>query len=846
MTQLTLSPQFIDRLSSADTQFRDGNFLAAVSLYTGILSDISKHTDVERGDVASVVLKVAECSYAAGDFESARLAYEKLLKLQDDSAQTSNKDRVFTLVKAAKNYEKLDDKANAQKRYEQAYELAKSALPAKHFLRRTVFECYAQWLRAEKADALTLSILESELGLESSAKSGGDTAHAASAESTVGDSAAAVAGAETTAATTETVAKESESKKKDSRDERKTAEDYNDLRAKLGGRKTKPTDAKSSDSQPKSEPADLHEFAPDPLDPLEPLDWKKKGADVFEKNKAEKSIERQIAARKFLNFSTNNNAKADRSKLKTALTDDNAIVSDREAVIGDAKTSDPNLAQVTKKLVDDFDFQEAKKELALEQANQDLLEEAENLLRNLELAQQQKASAPAAKSEPSITDKISDSEFLSPSNAPKKFVPKVDLQHELEIERLLAESARMIYSLENVDPDAVADETDESLFDPDVKLGLKGSRDVAMRGSGRSFFGQEEEKEAPVEVETVSDKIDKLIPRSEKFNKAFKIGVPLVAVAAVLALASIGNTNMKPDTMANAPAYVQPLMDKDFSTADDAVAIAFKPGLVEIRANNAKRKPNVYFWNGTTNDELRLLQGAYRKCVWLRPTKDGLASSDGKVLYRADAPELRLIEVMDSIKTAAMGYFSATGHYPNPEQVQPRQFVNPVSQRYEEVNISNMVVTKDRPAEASERMDIDLENGQHFNNEAAAKPGSISVFCVQVGDPLQTAGTEANTYTESMYIHAYDAKGELLKSGANNKVMLTELKPTGPKSTISRSEVGAFKDCDICITDGEEPSAVGVSFKYIVFTLMVAGLLGFLFWSQKAKNQELAAEAEDQ
>ncbi len=155
-----------------------------------------------------------------------------------------------------------------------------------------------------------------------------------------------------------------------------------------------------------------------------------------------------------------------------------------------------------------------------------------------------------------------------------------------------------------------------------------------------------------------------------------------------------------------------------------------------------------------------------------------------------------------------------------------------------------MIVGKELPKDAETRLDLDLENGQMFNNEPAPKPGAISVFCVQQGDPNHlpgmpnAPGVPEILTTQSMYIHGFDRKGELLRTGADQKILLIELKPTGQKNVIAADETAKFQTSDICFSAGELPSQPAIAFKYGLIVLLILSIAGFFIWLQQAGPKE--------
>ncbi|CAN5437441.1 hypothetical protein BH10CYA1_BH10CYA1_37490 [soil metagenome] len=818
MSQLTFPAALNEQLSEADGQFREGHFESADELYTKLLADIENLEDFENADIGSLVLKIAESRYAAGAYEKAKLAYEQLLTLQEKKHDTSSKDRIFTCVKAARNYEKCDEQTNAQSRYEQAYELAKTVLPVKHFLRRTVFECYAQWLRTQKSNPLVLSILESELG----------TRPAPLAEEP------------------DTEPVEQEKKSSEKREPRKGADDFANLKSKLG-RKRQP------DKQPDKRPVDSDSSN---------LGTEQK-ASKLPQSIIDKSMDRQVAARKFLNISLGpQKEKVNKSRLKSALIED--FVGSTESSERSDATPIPENVQHEAILANAVETADAANvaDVAGGQVGQDLLAEAEELLKNLEIAEQNKSVSLLVSPESTIdsstraTLRGAPSTGLEESSADsaefdlyQTYGTSSTVAIDLEMERLLAESARLLFNIESLSGPGESQSDPEQSDDGEKRtnsgLLLRGSSGVAMRHSERSYFGQEEEKKPKGAKFSLADIIEKYVPSTGALRTVILVAVPLVLIVSGVCFAVLSNSNSKPEQLADAPKYMKPFLGQNFGTADGAISLNFKPNQLEIQGRKLKRQPKVFFWQGTTNDELRLLQGTLKNCVWLAPSKEGLKTSDGQIFYSANAPEIKVREIMNTIKTNALGYFSASGTYPNPEAVQPDRYLNPVSGRYDPVNACTMIVGKERPQDAETRLDLDLENGQMFNNEPAAKPGAVGVFCVQLGDPNHlpgmpsASGLSEPVTTQSMYIHGFDRNGELLRTGAEQKILLIELKPHGLKNLSSGDDAAKYQTSDICFTQGEPPSQPAIALKYGLIGLLILSIVGFFIWLQQVtpKNQ---------
>jgi len=101
-------------------------------------------------------------------------------------------------------------------------------------------------------------------------------------------------------------------------------------------------------------------------------------------------------------------------------------------------------------------------------------------------------------------------------------------------------------------------------------------------------------------------------------------------------------------------------------------------------------------------------------------------------------------------------------------------------------------------------------------------------------------GAPQQLTTQSMYIHGYDRDGALLRTGANQRVLLVELKPTGPKNLDNGASANLqqYQNCDVCFFQGEPPSQSAVAFKYFLIALLISAIVGFLIWLQRSGPSE--------
>ncbi|HEY9772897.1 MAG TPA: hypothetical protein V6C81_03705 [Planktothrix sp.] len=150
-----------DLVIQADEEFKQGNFTESSRLYAEALEG----SEPSDNDLAHVLQKLGDSDYAQNNYKQAQQSYERLVELHD-SGNFDSKDRVNVLLKLAKCNEKIEDNEGAKGRFNQAYDLAKSTLSEKHYLRRTVLDSFAEYLRNAGDDFDLLHSIEDELGIE--------------------------------------------------------------------------------------------------------------------------------------------------------------------------------------------------------------------------------------------------------------------------------------------------------------------------------------------------------------------------------------------------------------------------------------------------------------------------------------------------------------------------------------------------------------------------------------------------------------------------------------------------------------------------------------------------------
>lgn len=150
--------------SQADSEFKLGNFERASQLYAEELQAL-QNSECTPPDLAELLIKLADSDYAFANFEGARKGYEQAAALHAQH-EFAAKDRVSTLLKLAKCQDKCGNDDVTAQSFQSAYDLANAELTPKNYLRRSVLDSYAQWLRATNRDPERLGMLEDELGIK--------------------------------------------------------------------------------------------------------------------------------------------------------------------------------------------------------------------------------------------------------------------------------------------------------------------------------------------------------------------------------------------------------------------------------------------------------------------------------------------------------------------------------------------------------------------------------------------------------------------------------------------------------------------------------------------------------
>lgn len=183
-------------------------------------------------------------------------------------------------------------------------------------------------------------------------------------------------------------------------------------------------------------------------------------------------------------------------------------------------------------------------------------------------------------------------------------------------------------------------------------LNLRASRDVAMRKSSRSFFrdgsgsGANGSSRSAEVTEQGSTE-----PNTDRFDydglkrKVMALAPStIITLMTVLIFKAVCGANV-----VNLPSFYSSLNGNRFATADGALSIRVRGKELTVNGRSMHRTVAPLIWYGSFSDEMRLLSGGYRNCVWLTPADKGLQDQSGRKFFSESAPELMTVSAMEKI-----------------------------------------------------------------------------------------------------------------------------------------------------------------------------------------------------
>ncbi len=782
-----------DIISKADSEFKQGNFESASELYVEALA--AREGDASADELAELLQKLADADYAANKYEQARASFERLVTLHNGGS-FADKDRVMALLKLAKCSDKCANADQAEAEFQAAYQLAQSKLTAKHYLNRTVCESYAEWLRNSGRNAERLAELETFLGVEKKpieAKSFDEV-------------------------TPDTV-------KVSSAISRPAGEsEHFVLKKRL-------TKAKKPQSAPGSDQGDAG------ADPSGSAD---KAGKVLEK-KGERTIDQQVAERKFLRKKETGDAPESRTsmraKLRSALSDetrsgehrpieipqDEVAAASEQFGVGDqqygqsgqpAASVDPYIRQGDVAAADQYLGQGQFAGNSIDQSiSREIDAGAQKQESTLagrwgQAAEKQKLYAPPPIVSAEIYEEV---KGMDPSVA--KLMAKMPRRHmsdEMETAR------RKKKGVDLVVPSQAA------------KMAETSRQFLQHAEAVKKAADPDSEPAADLEQLRSEEPVTPVLPVGARVASLMKFVSPAAGIILLLGASYLLYTQISSQKVANVPAYAVPLIDQRFSTADDSVSVIPSNNAATVRSAGSKHVARIHFWRDDMGDEMSAVMGGFKGWKFLQVVPEGLQDQAGNILYAADAPERKTIGFMKQVADDAQLYYSTNADYPSyTTNLQTKSYANPYTNASEDCVIFSGV-NQHLDGTHDNEVDAQLRDGVLYNSETTIHPGAVHAISL-IGQPTLTAdGGAYNWNIHCFFIRGCDRHGKFLGGGKPGQVFLVTMKNGMPPQTTA--DAGSeYTDCDIVVSQSGAPDPTLILIKYLGGLLFVSIFVWLLF-----------------
>lgn len=768
-------------LVQAETEFQQGNFDVAASLYSEAIETFD-HVDGDSKEFATLLQKLADSEYAQNKFDAAREVYSRLAT-QQEAQNFAAKDRVSALLKLAKCADKCEAYEEASNSYKTAYELLNS-LSAKHFLRKTVIDSYAEYLRVRGEEPELLDKLEDELGIKKSAAEEEKPA----VEEVTPDS-----------ITTPMVAR------------KPVGEEFKVLKTRLGKFSRK----KETDSEQPEE----------------------KGPSVLEK-RADKTVEQEVAERKFLRKGDGTRDKSQertsrRSSLRNVMSQERGS---RPGPESDGQTNEPDIADNQLAPVarsgGEFDASPGDRNLpaviepssAVSEIDQrsTVDDSAYPAVRDIDPTSLDQSMYPSAAASNLDADMVrGQEEYVYQMKDLAKFVGR-------RPKRTLRESAHTGMS-EIAAPSLVV----EAVSMPEATRTFLQQADAIKKSSD---VAEPAPDVVPLRVE---GRVETVVPTSQKVVSNLKLISPIIGLVVMLAAGIFLLIGLAPKQRPGGalPAFVMELVGRKFITADGALAFTVGKKQAEFEGDLSGSKKYRY-WTGEWTDEIALLQGAYSNCRWMIIKPEGLKDANGGTFYALDAPERKTVKFCKTVSELAQNYFAENKKFPgfNADLGEAGTYSNPYTGKGSPVQISSTVDNKRAVSTPNSPLDLQYQSGEPFKQEAAGAPGEVHALSIS-GQPVFSEAENTYTWaTQCFYVHGFDRNGKLIDgSGPQECYLLTDKNGT-VLSHNSQQLRTAYGDSELCFVQTEKPKSDAIMMKYLMILFGIIALMGFVFfqfWKSK-------------
>ncbi len=752
-----------ETLSQADTEFQQGNFDVAATLYAEAVAEF----DQENGDpksLAVLIQKLADSEYAQNKFDAARESYVRLVALQDGDGFAA-KDKVSAYLKLAKSADKCEAHDDAAKNFQTAYE-SLSTLSATHFLRRSVIDAYAEYLRDRGDNAALLEKLEDELGIKKA-----DADAKPEIEEVSPDSIATPMAPKRTG-----------------------GEEFVVLKSRLG------KFSRKKEAEPESD---------------------EKSPTVLEK-KADKTVEQEVAERKFLRKGDQKDKSSkrtgQRSSLRSAMSKERSGKQDGDDItnqpdIPDAAVSPAAQAGSAKgaaRKTGDFDATPPK-------------------------------DLPAVLEFSPTNDRPDRPLEMDPSSLPQEMYPSAaasnldaDIPKQQDYYYQDRDLAKFVGRRPKRTLRATGHTGDSQIAAPSLAVEA-----VSMPEATRSFLQQADAVKKSSDVEEVAPdvvplraegRVETIVSPSQKALSTLKLVSPILGLLLMLGAGFYLVKGLAPPKATGAlPAFVIDLIGRKFVTADGALSLTVDRSKI-LLSGGVNRDASLKIWKGDWRDELSLLQGNFNHSRWLVVKPGVLQDQDGATFYALDAPERKTIFYCKAVAEAAQKYFADNKKFPavSTDLSDVASYPNPYNGRASGLVVSSTVDNKRADSKPDSPLDLLLQSGEPFKNESSSSPGDVHAQSVS-GQPLFSEVENTYTWqTQCFYIHAFDRNNKLIGGSDAKQIFLLTDKNGNIYPPNNQTLTKNFATSDICLSETERPKSDGITFKYLAVLVGIFILIGFV------------------
>lgn len=753
-----------ETLSQADLEFQQGNFDVAATLYAEAVAAF----DQQNGDpknLAVLIQKLADSEYAQNKFDAARESYVRLVALQDGDG-FAPKDKVSAYLKLAKSADKCQAYDQAAANFQTAYE-SLSTLSATHFLRRSVIDAYAEYLRDRGDNAELLGKLEDELGIKKT-----DTDAKPEIEEVSPDSIATPIAPKRTG-----------------------GEEFVVLKSRLGKFSRKKV------AEPESE---------------------EKSPTVLEK-KTDKTVEQEVAERKFLRKGDQKDKSSkrtgQRSSLRTAMSKERSGKQDGEGI-----TNQPDIPD------------SAAPAAAKSGSGKDAAR------RTGEFDASPPKELPATLEFSPSEDRPDRPREMDPSSLPEEMYPSAAASNldadipkgQQDFYYQDRDLAKFVGRRPKRTLRATGHTGDSQIAAPSLAVEA-----VSMPEATRSFLQQADAVKKSSDVEEVAPdvvplraegRVETIVPASQKALSTLKLVSPILGILLMLSAGFYLVKGLAPTKATGAlPAFVIDLVGRKFVTADGALSLTVDRSKV-ILNGGVNRDASLKIWHGDWRDELSLLQGDFNHSRWLVVKPGVLQDQDGATFYALDAPERKTIFYCKAVAEAAQKYFADNKKFPavSTDLGDVASYSNPYTGKASALVVSSTVDNKRADSKPDSPLDLLLQSGEPFKNEAPSSAGDVHAQSVS-GQPLFSEVENTYTWqTQCFYIHAFDRNNKLIGGSSGKQIFLLTDKNGNIYMPNDQTLIRNFANSDICLSETEKPKADAITFKYLAVLVGIFLLIGFV------------------